>query len=31
MNVEVTIHAVFAILAMDTALWVIIFGGDKWK
>jgi hypothetical protein len=31
MNVEITMHAVFAILAIDTALWVIIFGGELWK
>ena len=31
MNVEVTMHAMIAILAIDTALWVIIFGGELWK
>ena len=31
MNVEVTMHAMVAILAIDTALWVIIFGGELWK
>ena len=31
MNVEITMHAMIAILAIDTALWVIIFGGELWK
>jgi len=31
MTIEVLIHAMFVVLAVDTALAIIIFGGDKWK